>query len=388
MKKAIFFLGDFSYSLDRSIVLPIAEGVRELGYEIELFDMTDKSQVRIAKNPDLYENVDFIYSLNAIRPFVENKTGFRYYRDKGCVFVAHIIDPPLLHHKRLYFHNDMIGFIDRNHVAMVNKYCNLQSRQFFLPHGGSCAKAEDFAPERDIDIMFVGTYYDPEARYAKINAVKSNGIRKILLDTAEILLKQDTMPIIDALAEVLRNYGFDLADKNLFFTMAEYYPLIDAYLRAEKRLNCLKKLDDAGIAIDIWGSWPDDLFKHHRIHPPCPTIELNKIITRARMCIDLGMYEDGSHDRVFSAMLSGAVPIVMENNYHREVLSDGTNTIMYKYTRFEQLFERLTNALSRPDKLREMGEKAKVLAEAEHSWQARGRMLVDHVNKFKQDNPR
>ncbi len=389
MKQAIIYKGDFAYDLGNAFGQEMASGLNTCDYETVFFDLRDPAQRQLLSDRKFYEDYDLIFSINAICPFV-SKDDFRFYRDTGCVFFSMLIDPPLLQYPRLFMNNDILTCIDRSHLRFLKKYFpEIKAQPQLLLHGGSVPSEPTSPNNRQYNVIFPGTFNPPETTFEKIMSLPLS-IKDTLMEAADILLTSDTVTTFDALELVMSRSGINLADNKLVFRLLiTYYPLLNKFIRLEKRIRCLRSLDQAGIKVDIWGNnWPDNMFKNHVIHPAVSYNEMNRIMTQAKIVLDLGFYEDGSHERIFTAMLSGAVALAMENNYHQENFTDNEDIILYKFPEFNKLPIRLSGLLENDEKRMQIAEAGRIKAEQNHTWQHRAKTVLDYVNEFKKNYPR
>ena len=389
MKKAIIYQGEFAYNAGNIFTEALGNGLKEQEYEVTYLDLRDRDQQEIARNRRFYYDKDMVLALNAIRPSID-QDDFRYYRDTGCVFIAILIDPPLLQYPRLFFNNDLLTCIDRTHIRFLEQYLKktIPATVRHLPHGGCFSPQPPTKDRRRFDLFFAGTFTDPAESYRRIEEFP-RGLRQVFHDAIELLLKNDNLPVFDALAQAMRTYGLDVhTDREAFNLLVTHYRPLDTYIRAEKRLRTITALDQAGITLHLWGkNWPKYQFKHHRIYAARNLDEINYLMTRSKIVLDLGFYEDGSHERVFTAMLNGAVAVAADNPYHRENFTDGRDICLYQFTRPEQLAESLRQLLADDPRRQAVAAAGKHNAEQHHSWKHRAATLIDYVRQYRQAIP-
>ena len=106
-------------------------------------------------------------------------------------------------------------------------------------------------------------------------------------------------------------------------------------------------------------------------------------MTRGKAVVDFGFYEDGSHERVFTAMLNGAVSVAIDNPYHRENFTDGEDICLYKFTELDRLAETLQNLLADQDRLQAIAAAGQQNAINHHSWEKRAESIIDYVEQYR-----
>ncbi len=389
-KRAVIYKGDFAYNLGNVFAAAVAEGLQDAGYGITWLDLCKPEECKIARDRSIYQDHDLIFGVNAIRPCID-KDDFRYYRDTGCVFVGMLIDPPLLQYPRLFFNNDILTCIDRSHIRFLNQYLagKINSQICHLPHGGCFSPRPPSRSPRRFDLVFAGTFFDPNEAYRKIMEFP-RGLKQIFTEAIDLLLTTENLTVFDALAQVTLSYGFDVStDRDTFNLLVVNYKHLDNFIRAEKRLQTITALDQAGIKLNIWGkNWPENRFHNHTIYPPRDLDEINYLMTRSKVVLDFGFYEDGSHERVFTAMLNGAVSVAIDNPYHRENFTDGEDICLYQFTRPDKLAESLRDLLRDEDRMQSIAAAGQRNAVAKHSWKSRAKTIIEYVEQYRKQNPR
>src|SRR5690606_37253109 len=121
-------------------------------------------------------------------------------------------------------------------------------------------------------------------------------------------------------------------DPELTRKLFKILPLADKYIRMKRRMDCLGVLAKNGVRIKVFGNgWDKAPFASGlEIHKAVSFLELLALIGRTKIVLNiLPLFSDGSHERVFSAMLNGAVAITDQNRYYETEFKENTNIVMY-----------------------------------------------------------
>jgi spore maturation protein CgeB len=89
----------------------------------------------------------------------------------------------------------------------------------------------------------------------------------------------------------------------------------------------------------------------------------------------------GSHERVFSAMLNGAVVLSDSNQFYQDFFKDGEDLLLYRWTQIDKLPGIIKEALSSPEKLAQIAAAGQQKAMAEHTWEKRAEMLLGMLKR-------
>ncbi|MCC7485040.1 MAG: glycosyltransferase family 1 protein [Burkholderiales bacterium] len=374
----ILYRGAFAYDLADAFVEDLAAGFAALGREVVFVDLTDRAGRGARLQEELSRPFECIVSINAIgsRP-ADAPPGTHFYDSLAAPYVAVLIDHPACHLGRLTIGNMIVTSYDRSHVAFLERYFGGARRVAFLPHGGSVAAGAGAPGERPIDLLFPGTYSDPDAAFDALRHAGPPGVFDVLDYVVERLLAADCEPLEEALAAVLADEGRQDEWRGLCPLM----PVVESFVKAHKRREILERLDRAGIAVDILGNgWPAERFRRHRVLPARPYREALRLMREAKLVLNMGFVPDGSHERVFSALLNGALPAADHNPYLDELFGDGRDILLFRWTRLDELPGRLAAALGDRDRLRRHAERAPALA-ADHTWAARAAAIVELVKR-------
>lgn len=373
MPRVILYKGTFAYDAVNVFIQELGAGLSALGRTVHVVDVADAAS-RAALPDELSRPFECIVSFGAI--------GFAAlpaadYDRLPAPFVAVLVDHPVWQLDRLKMENMIVTCFDRSHLAFLRKYFDGRKRVELLPHGGSPARGGSAGPEgRPVNVLFPGTYMDADAAYAKLRSLPQD-VFEVMDFVVERLLVTDCVPLEDALAAVLAADGRETEWKRL----CAYLPAVDWFNRAYKRMGILRRLDEAGIPVEILGNhWPAGLFRNHTIRPALPYREVLSLMQRSKIVLNVTCFPDGSHERVFSAMLNGAVPASDYNPYLGELFPDDGDILFYRWPQIEELPARLAALLGERAKLEERSARAPALAK-DHTWAARASSLLDFVRK-------
>lgn len=353
----------------------LKRGFLELGYEIYDFDLSQ-----------IYESLNMLvkymqdHPITAMvsfnNPFFSSTTpsGENLLEKLGVPSVNILVDHPFWYHDEILMHapaNGAILCVDRNHMNYVHRFYPHIPINGFLPLGGvSFQSTHKPISERKIDVLYAGSLKE-----ADVSADFSGWdfpVKQIL----EHLIVHTEDTIEDVIEQELLKAGVILTDEELrkFISLSvNIENLISSYYR-EKVVSSIAK---AGISLELygegWGGCDWINLPNVRYGGWISPEEIIVMMEDTKIVLNsMPWFRDGGHDRVFNAMMCGAVAVSETTRYFEEVLPPDTwESFELTPESLAELPLRVEDLLSDVDRMQKIANAGHDLAVAEHTWKSR-----------------
>jgi glycosyltransferase involved in cell wall biosynthesis len=323
--------------------------------------------------------------LDAVLTF--NNRGFRMQSEDGeCLWDTWnvpcyniLVDHPMHYYETLQDSpaRGVLVCSDRNHVKYVERFYPNVQQSFFLPTGGEELVSQSGVPEavkeRTIDVLFIGSYkYHSEYDYDALDE-----------QVMDYLITHPTETFEQAVELCLKQTQPDIADDVLKETI-EKHRFTDVNLSAMYRVEILRVLVENGITVTVYGNgWENtELYgnPHFLCHPPVSFEEGLALMGQSKIVLNqLAWFKDGASERIFNAMLQGAVSVTDDSIYLRQVLQDGENVVFYSLSEIERLPGIVGDLLRNPDRRQQIADTGYQAARDGHTWEHRARQLAERM---------
>lgn len=361
----------------------LAENFKEKGLSVFIYDLETaepKKQVRnLRKFWKLGETFVVTFNFNGLRGEEEfYEEGQLLWKQLEIPCVNIMVDHPFYYPSLLDKVKKELGellyyqvVIDRDHKKFMERfYPELKEHLTFFPLAGTESKWQ----EKEYDVVFVGNYTPPSDFQKYIERIDEEytafyeGIINDLITNPDTTMEQ-------AFEKHLKREMGRITEQNLRICM-EHLIFIDLYVRFYFRGNVIKTLAEADIPVHVWGAGLEAL--------PCKKPE-NIILmgsTDTAGCLDalakakvalnvMPWFKNGSHDRVYSAMLNHAVCVTDDSVYLRQQLTDEEQVLFYSLHDYSQLPNKIKELLAKEEKRTVIAQRGYEHAKKYHTWRER-----------------
>jgi len=326
-KRCILYKAQAQYDALRCFVDELSGAFTGLGYETIIIDLLDESSSDLFSQT-VKKGVDFIVSFNR-QGFTGEINGTPFYEYLKIPFISFMVDSPIHHHASISINDAFVFFtcVDKNHVAEIKNKFHVKT-VFFLPHGGSAANNPEKYENRRHDVIFCGSHGGNSHKHALewLKQTNSPFVTNLFHSIIEMMLQDDTMSYQTAWTLCTD------VDPGIYIALLQQ---VDIAYRNLVRERVLDSLLAAGVKVTCFGNgWENSTFKKYKnfIHKPAISFrDTVEEIGSAKICLNISpMFKNGSHERIFTAMLSGAVCLTDENVYLKELFIDGEDIMFYR----------------------------------------------------------
>ena len=291
-----------------------------------------------------------------------------------------IVDHPM-HYFETLDHAPLHGVgacADRYHRDYIKRFNPAVKRTVFLPTAGVCLKPfkqlRPFA-ERSIDVLFIGTF-----KYQDITSYQ-----EFELSLTQDMLTGHTSANFETLVEqhLLARHSA-LTDSKLKEIIQEFRS-VDVNACGLCRAKIIEVLLRAGITVTVYGRrWecfalcdhPNFIYKGGcSMEEGIALMEDSKIVLN-----QLANFKDGASERIFEAMLQGAISLTDDSIYLREMFEDSTDIKFYSLSHLEALPDIIHSILSNPALSEKIRRNAYRKAAAQHTWIQRASTLLSDLS--------
>ena len=364
--------GSYTYFTDQ-----IERLLRARGDEVVIFSAAEQPPERLGQLAGAH--FDAVIGCNCGAPRITTEEGGYFLDEIDAPFFNLLLDHPLYHHDSLKcrLKNYHVRCLDENHAAYVAAYYpHIKSTGLWAATGSPGTAHVLPICEREIPVLFSGTYTDPDEIGSAIRQLPSF-IRADLRLLIEELLTHPQKTIEGAI--------FDLGDA-LDSYLPESMPLFvqscflaDTYVRAFRRRALVLAADQARLPLHLFGADWDKLRlpagSTVTVHPAVPFTESFSLMAHSRITLNLmPEFKAGFHDRVFSALLNGSVAATDPSRLLLQEFTDEAELVFYDVSELPAACERLRLLLGQPEKLRHIAD-AGLAAGARYTWPALSRGL-------------
>lgn len=368
----------------------LKQGFIELGYEIFDFDMRQSARSLGLLHEFMQTgSVTAMIAFNSLFFGMTIPSGENMWEVLGIPCVNILVDHPYWYHNILMRMpaTGIVLCIDRNHMNYVNRfYPNIPSNGF-LAHGGT-SLCTDHKPVsvRKIEVLYAGSLYIDYVQRPDFS-VWDFPAKQICDRSIEYLLSHPEETIENVIEKQLQLAGISLSDEELrrFISSCVY---IERIVSSHYRERIVSSVARAGISLDLYGNgWENcDWIGLPNVHyggrvTPEKILEMmedSKIVLNT-----LPWFKDGSHERVFNAMMCGAVAVSETSRYLEEVLPS------HVWVSFDlsaegllTLPQRITELLADETRLQEIASAGQELALSAHTWKARAQELHEDLISY------
>jgi glycosyltransferase involved in cell wall biosynthesis len=384
MGRIVMYKGQSAYNVLRYFVDELAAAFKELGKEAVVVDLLEKDPLSLLKAA-FNEPCEFVFSFNAmgIDLSLDNRP---LYDAINVPIFSFLVDHPVYHLSRLNnaVNNHIIACVDRHHLIFINNYYQGQKTCAFLPHAGS-GPSDGLIPsfsERDVAIFFPGSFMN--ATEMRVKWKDWFGCFSDLMDDiVAVSLNQENTYLEESVNIVFNSRGIRL-EKKVFDIFWRLMPLVNNYIRAYRRQECLKILTEAGLEVFVGGkSWPAAFGDKLKIGNELDFIETIALMRRAKIVLNVNPNLQDSHERVFYAMLNGAVCVSDRTSYLAEEFTDGEDLILFSWKDISNLVEKIYSILRSPEQWLAMASAGRKKASKRHIWPVRAQRIIELVSYFK-----
>lgn len=323
------------------------------------------------------QGLDFAFTMNNRNFIWQDKDGVALWDNWKVPCLNLLVDHPV-HYFDSLDKSPAYGIVicaDRNHQAYIKRFYPNVRGTIFLPTAGV-----EFHPdipkksiqERTIDVLFIGSLkYTSDYPYDDLD----HQVIDYLLGHSEQTYEQ-------ALEACLQTTSVPLPDSELKKVMQNHRH-VDIYISAFYRMEIIRRLVEAGITVTVYGEgWESVDFyddPHFICHPgSVPFEEGLALMEESKIVLNqMSWFKDGATERIFNAMLQGAVSLTDDSIYLRETLTDGEDVVFYSLKELDELSPIVSDLLQNPDKMQSIAEHGYQTARSGHTWEHRAKQLLE-----------
>jgi spore maturation protein CgeB len=355
----------------------MAESFKALGFPVEIIDLAKEKKYENIQNLLESPSVNFVLGMNG-HP-IQHISSHIYGDKETAPFIAFLVDHPMYHLHRFNFDlsskNLIVSCFDNTHIHYLNRYFKGSFTRIFIPHGSSVDNSLAIQPikNRSIDILFAGSYIDTKATRSTWLVNKKYG--RLLDEIMERTLYQTQQPLIDIAQQVFRAKGvpFDYTTNK---TLQSLLIKVDYYIRGRRREEVLRSLNNLSMQIynNKW-SFLSSKSSKVRVYPSIDYLDFKKKMTEAKIVLNISpTISYGSHDRIFTSMLAGAVCLTEINPYLSKIFTDKKDILFYNLKNLT--FQERVQALLNHNQLQDIATQGRNIALSSHTWLERARQII------------
>ena len=368
----------------------LKQGFLELGYDIFEFDLQQSTKSLGLLYEYMQEGpITAMIAFNSQFFGMTLPSGENMWEALGIPCINILVDHPYWYHNILMRmpNTGIVLCIDRNHMNYVDRfYPNIPSNGF-LAHGGTafCSGCKPMA-ERKIDVLYAGSLYADHIPKVDFSGWKFPA-KQICDRCIERLLEHPEETIEAAIEQELLQAGIKLPDDELrrFISSCVH---IERVVSSHYREQIVESVAKAGISLELYGDgwsgcdWINLPNVHYggRVAPEeiLSMMEDSKIVLNT-----LPWFRDGSHERVFNAMLCGAAAVSETSGYLEETLPpDAWISFDLSKKSLSALPQRILSLLSDGVRLQKIASAGHDLAVTDHTWKSRAQELHRDLLSF------
>lgn len=381
IRNIVVIKGASQYDVMRLVCDEFVQAFKDYSCSVSVMDLGVYSY----SNSDIQSlsHYDMIFSIDAVGVDLYNSL------NKKPFFWTFLVDPPFYLNERLkqITGNVMVSCVDRRHVEYIDKYYKNIPWTCFMPHGGIVGKPASVIPydRRDYPVIMMGSFGDFSSINTIINSIKSD-YDPIVSSVIDRCMSETQIDLETALAETIDEYQMNF-DNNMFREFLYILRSIDALRRHYKRLKLVRSLLEMNISVNIWGNGWNSLKKYDPndlliIHGSIEYTKANIIMGNSKIVVnDMPLFNDGSHERVFGAMQSGAIVATDRSIFLEECFQDKKNIIFYNSERIDILADSIRELLTDTKKAQSIINNS-LMVSSLHTWKNRAADILEIANNI------
>lgn len=368
-KKFVVFMG-----ADIPILDYIAEQYRQalqaLGHKVYIFDKHNFEASLESLLSYLKQGLDgaFVFNNACFQMRLQSGESLWDLWHVPCYNV--LVDHPMYYYDTLD-HAPACGIVicaDKYHTDYVKRFYPTVTKSVFLPTAGECLKPyEALKPftERSIDVLFIGSYkYHDDVSYDAFS-------KRLELELTSHPYKTFENAVTDCLEDQQSNLsGEDIK------LLIQQYRFIDVNTTALFRRKIIETLVNAGVCVTVYGNGWEALeisnhpnFIYKGLISPQEGI---KLMEESKIVLNhMAWFKYGASERIFEAMLQGAVSLTDESEYLKAHFTDSENIKFFSLSHLDELPHIVHALLSDPHWSESITENGYRLAARSHTWMNR-----------------
>lgn len=380
MIQRICFIVNYNlYESKRYFTKKLAEAMQRKGIETKIIDVNQSpldAQTLIAFQPDL------ICSFNTILPGNNNK----YFWDSLHVpFLAILVDPVFYSLNLTTSPLTILSCVDRSDCESLRS--SHFENTFFWPHAIERELHEDPNTERPYDVVFLGSCYDYENLQTQWQQSLPRPIHKVLNDAIDIILSDRFISLNEALVSAWSTSG--QPPEGADFKKLFYY--LDNYSRGKDRVELIRSIKDAKVHVfgemmiqepcykQGWGHYLANK-SNVIIHPSVSFSESLDILKKSKICLSSApFFKDGTHERIFTGLACGSLPIVSDSLYIQEAFVNGEELVTYRPSQWSLVNEEIKYYLDHEKVRQDVVKKGQEKVKQSHTWDSRVDQLLEEL---------
>jgi len=385
MKFLIFEMKTVCYNSYLYFGDALGNALKKSGHDVEYFKVDEQALDDLEQF--IGKHFDGLIDFNSDLPraLMDDDSFFLDHVD--APFIDVILDHPLYHHDSLKnkLKNFHVVCLDSKHKDYILKYYPHIKSVTVTPMTGELAFGKDELSftdfeDRPYDILFSGTYTDPTRIETAIKKLP-DFLASNVMDLIDMMQADSTLTIENAVEALAKNEIYDYINSDLPLHTQTFY-LADTYVRCVNRKKLIQALDKCEHKLDLFGGlWEELDLKHATIHREIPFNLTFTVFSKAKICANImPNFKAGSHDRVFSAQLNGAVSLTDPTTLLRREYCDGKNILFYELDDIDAVTLKTDAALSNPTELKKIAQMGFSIAANNHTWDNIANIIIDSLS--------
>lgn len=362
-RRIAFFKGQSSYNVQTIGTYNKAEFYKKLGFDVDIIDLLS-ADVNELMEKLMKKKYSFVFSANCMGIDATVSDGRNLYEAMNIPFFGALGDHPVNHYKRIMTSPEKTLFscIDYENILYFEKHFPDKK---IITNYATAFKSKNFKTrpfvDREIDVLFAGTLFDPEDIKKEWNAYDSN-TRDLLNNISEKIIENGKLSNIEKEITLLMK-GYKINE----IGTAALYSLIEKYIRNYKRYHLVKLLGESGLNVHCIGDVEayEKLNKsgNLKIYDRVDYDELLDIYGNCKMLINMtGHLNYGVTERIMSAMLNGAAVVTEKDPFTASNFINDENIIFYDFKERDLLIDKVRAYLEDIPKLEKVAQNGKYIA--------------------------
>lgn len=299
----------------------------------------------------------------------------------GTVVVDIFMDPPLRFHPSLENTPSKYRLFccDWEHVEYVKTYFKKEvPKVAFMPHVG-VVPPKDMKEipykKRKYDILFCGTYYDPEGQMDNIKQFFQEGsdVYRLYERTLENLKKNSRLSVVQGILFTINQLGWNMPE-NMLKTILTISNYVDWAIRMYQRGRVVTALAESGLELYLLGrGWENHssagMPNVHRIDDRIPYGDTLPYMADAKINLNvMPGFKEGTHDRIFNTLLWRSVPLTDSSAWIDANYTDGEDIALFDLDHLEQLPDIARQLLENTERAERIIEKGYEKTAGNFTW--------------------